>query len=85
MPRKTIITEMTLYGTTLDAYYDQETICCFEGQSSSELFSTSTDFSLPAADYAGQCNDFNFVTFENNIEELQLLSSASFTTMRIVR
>lgn len=58
-------------STTLDAYYDQgDNIAAFKGQSSAELFSTSTGyFSLPAADYAGQCNDYNFVTFENNVDE----------------
>lgn len=57
-------------SSTLDAYYDKgDNIAAFKGQSSSKLFSTSTGyFSLPAADFAGQCNDFNFVTFENNIE-----------------
>jgi hypothetical protein len=58
-------------ASTLDAYYDRgDSIAAFKGLSASMLWASKTGyFSVPAADFAGQCNDFNFVTFENEVEE----------------
>ena len=57
-------------SSTLDAYYDKgDNIAAFKGLSSSKLWSVTTGyFSVPAADFTGKCNDFNFVTFQDDIE-----------------
>lgn len=57
-------------SSTLDAYYDKgDNIAAFKGLSTSKMWSSGTGyFSVPAADFTGKCNDFNFVTFEDSIE-----------------
>ena len=60
----------TVTSSTLDSYYDKgDNIAAFKGLSTSKMWSTKTGyFSVPAADFTGRCNDFNFVTFEDSIE-----------------
>jgi hypothetical protein len=68
------IEESTTTSST-DAYYDQgDGIAAFKYDGSSTYYSTSSGyFSLPAADFSGECNDHNYVTFEDNIAPRQCM------------
>lgn len=62
------IEESTTTSST-DAYYDQgDSIAAFKYDGSSVYYSTTSGyFSLPAADFSGECNDYNYVTFEDAV------------------
>ena len=56
-------------SVTLDSAYDKgDNIAAFSGPSTSPFHAVNTGFlSIPAADFSGKCNDFNYATFEENV------------------
>lgn len=54
----------------MDANYDQnDSIAAFLDTTSQGLVTNGPGFfQLPQADFSGECNDQNFVTFENHVE-----------------
>jgi len=59
-------------SVNLDANYDRgDNIAAYAGTASTpgSLYATNMGyFSIPAADFNGKCNDFNYATFENDIQ-----------------